>query len=172
MRTIKVSEKKWNEVAENLAEWRKNRTSKPNLDLYRKIVSIVHVGEMVLDVGCGQMHLKSCLPLSSKYFGCDPFPLNDETINASAESLICQDECEFDTVFCLASLDNVQDIKASLHGINYVANQNIVILTGINIEPDKYHTHKITREILFSVLGEPKQEIEMLPNVFLFEWEM
>ncbi len=168
---MKVSEKKWNEVAKNLAEWRKNRTSKPNLDLYRKIVSKVHVGKTVLDVGCGQCYLNECLP-NINYVGIDPFPLSDNVLKISAEDLNDSSECFTNTVFCLASLDNVIDVKLSLKGLKKVADENIVILTGINIEPDKYHTHKITREILVDVLGEPKQEVEMLPNVFLFEWKI
>ncbi len=167
-----VSEEEWKRKAEGLAEWRKNRTSPPNLDLYKRIVSMVHVGKTVLDVGCGQCHLFQCLRRENIiYTPIDPFPIVSDVDQISAEDL--RDFSEgFDTVFMLSALDNVRDLKASLEGLKYVAEENIVILTSIGVKPDKNHTIQVDREDLVSVLGEPFQEVEMLPKVFLFEWRV
>lgn len=170
----KVTDKVWKQKAVGLAEWRKKRTSPPNLELYKRIVSMVHVGKDVLDCGCGQCHLLTVLKDSGHtgdYLGADPFPLNDKVWECSAEQL--RDCSEgFDTVFMLSALDNVIDVKASLEGLRYVAEQNIVILTSIGVPPDQNHTHQIDREDLVSVLGEPTQEVEISPKCFLFEWRL
>lgn len=165
-----VSEQEWRQKAEGLAEWRKNRTSPPNLDLYKRIVSMVHVGETTLDVGCGQQYLFDCL-LRTIYTGCDPFPIVPDIHVCSAEDL--RDWSQgFDTVFMLAALDNVRDLKSALEGLKYVAEENIVILTSIGVKPDAAHTVQVDREDLVSVLGEPFQEVEMLPSVWLYEWRV
>lgn len=167
-----VSEQEWKKKAEGLAEWRKNRTSPPNLDLYKRIVSMVHVGKTVLDVGCGQMHLASLLG-ECFYSGIDPFPLSDLITKMTAEELNDFDkEGGYDTVFMLSALDNVIDLKRSLSGLNSVAKQNIVILTSIGVPPDTAHTVQVDRSDLVSVLGEPFQEVEISPKLFLFEWRV
>jgi SAM-dependent methyltransferase len=165
-----VTESEWRQKAEGLAEWRKNRTSAPNLDLYRKIVSLVQVGESVLDVGCGQCHLFRCLPDEVRYTGIDPFPLMDNIEKLTAEELNHRFRGQVDTVFMLAALDNVKDLKKALKGLRHVAVKNIVILTSIGVPPDKNHTVQVDREDLVSVLGEPSLELMMLPKTYLFEW--
>jgi hypothetical protein len=166
-----VSDKDWKQVNDNLNKWRKNRKSPPNLDLYKKIVSMVRVGKSVLDVGCGQQILFNCLPNYTLYRGFDPFPLSDDVAPISAEQLNDLNDL-FDTVFMFAALDNVKNIELSLKGLKHVAKKNIVILTSIGVPKDKYHTHSIEREDLVSVLGEPFQEVEMLTKVWLFEWRL
>ena len=156
----------WEQVAENLAERRMSNPITPNLELYKKIVSIVGLGKTIADVGCGQQYLKQCLPDGHNYIGVDPFPIVPNTINCKAEDL----DIKADTIFMLASLDNVESVKLTLLGLKNCANMNVIILTGIDIEPDKYHTHKITRDVLLKYMGKPTIEKEMLPNVFLFEW--
>lgn len=166
-----VSDKDWKRVNNNLNKWRRNRKSPPDLDLYKKIVSMVHVGKSVLDVGCGPQILFNCLPDSVLYKGFDPFPLSDDVSPISAEQLNDLNVF-FDTVFMLAALDNVKNIELSLKGLKHTAKESIVILTSIGITKDKYHTHSIEREDLVSVLGNPFQEVEMLPKVWLFEWRL
>jgi hypothetical protein len=156
----------WKQVNENLQEWRKHRTTPPNLELYKKIVSTVGLGKDIADVGCGQQHLKKCLPDGHNYFGIDPFPIVPNTINCKAEDLINK----YDTVFMLASLDNVESVKMTLLALRNSAKINVVILTGIDIPVDKYHTHTITKEVLYKYMGKPLIEKEMLRNVYLFEW--
>jgi len=164
-----VTDRDWKRVNDNLNKWRKNRKSPPNLDLYKKVVSMVHVGKSVLDVGCGPQILINCLPDNVSYKGIDPFPLNDKVDPISAEQLNDLND-SFDTVFMLSALDNVKNIELSLKGLNHAARENIVIITSIGVPIDKYHTHTIEREDLVAVLGKPFQEVEMLPKVWLFEW--
>lgn len=166
----KVTEQEWRDKAAGLAEWRKNRTSPPNLDLYKRIVSMVHVGKSVLDVGCGQRHLEKCLPKGTLYTGVDPFPLDNLTPAWGAEEALTWQGNKFPSVFMLSALDNVKNLDLSMKGLKHIAGQNIVILTGIGIPPDKNHTVQVDREDLVSVLGEPAQEIEISPKVFLFEF--
>lgn len=163
-----VSRSEWLKKAEGLAEWRKNRTSPPNLDLYKKIVSLVHIGDSVLDVGCGQCHLKKVLPDGVDYIGSDPFPIVEGVVECRAEDLIMS----ADTIFMLAALDNVQNVEDTLQSLRICAEENIVILTGIGIEPDKNHTHQIDRQDLVDVLGEPTLEVSISPRVYLFEWRL
>lgn len=171
-----VSEQEWKKKAEGLAEWRKNRTSPPNLDLYKRIVSMVYVGESCLDVGAGQCHLKKCLSYKTTYSAIDPYPLSEYVQECTAENLVngfmLYGKMGVDTVFMLAALDNVIDLKQSLLGLKTVAKENIVILTSIGVPPDKNHTVQVDREDLVSVLGEPFQEVEMLPKVWLYEWRV
>lgn len=168
---MKVTKERWHEVADNLAQRRKENPITPNLDLYRLIVETVHVGHNVLDVGAGQCYLNLVIPDGHTYNAIDPFPIQDDVLPLKAEDMNGTDTF-FDTVFMLAALDNVQDVFEALKGLKYCARENVVILTGIDIEPDQYHTHKITRETLIGVLGEPLQEIEVSPKVFLFEWKL
>ena len=165
-----ISKKEWLQKAENLQRRRVENPITPNLSLYKKIVSLVSVGETVLDVGCGQCHLVLCLPKGIQYTGIDPFPLDEKVNKMTAEELI-SDEHHFDTVFMLAALDNVQNVPVALRGLKTAARKNIVILTGIGIEPDEFHTHKIERKDLVKELGEPYLEKEVLPRVFLFEFK-
>ena len=166
-----VSEQEWKKKAEGLAEWRKNRTSPPNLDLYKRIVSMVHVGESVADIGSGQCHLKTVLPDGVLYQGIDPFPLSPDVSPYAIEDLIVPVTRKgYRTVFMLAALDNVRDVKQALKGLKHLAAENIVILTGIDIPVDKFHTHSISRQDLVNELGDPEKELELLPNVYLFEF--
>ncbi len=161
-----VTEKVWRERAQNLQDRRKSSPKKPDLSLYEKIVSLVYIGETVLDVGCGQCYLEKCLPKGVGYIGVDPFPMSKKVAKVKAEDL----NTPADTVFMLAALDNVQNVEKTLNNLETCALKNVVILTGINIDPDEFHTHRIERKTLVKILGEPDQEFELLPKVFLFEW--
>jgi len=166
-----VSIEEWKDKAINLTKWRENRTTEPNLDLYKDIVNMVTVGETVADVGAGQCHLRKCLPENVRYTAFDPFPLTQDVNDFSAEELNLINN-RYDTVFMLSALDNVINVKESLEGLKTVSKGNIVILTGIGIKPDVYHTHQIDRKDLVDVLGEPVKEAELLKNVWLFEFEV
>jgi hypothetical protein len=166
-----VSDKDWKRVNDNLNKWRKNRKSPPNLDLYKKVVSMVHVGKSVLDVGGGPQILANCLPANTVYRGFDPFPLSADVASISPEQLN-DSNCSFDTVFMLSALDNVKDIELSLKGLKHTAIENIVILTILGVPKDKYHTHSVERQDLVSVSGKPLQEVEMQPKIWLFEWKL
>lgn len=166
-----VSDNDWKKVNDNLNKWRKNKKRPTSLDLYNKIVSMIHVGKSALDVGCGQKVLLNCLPKDIRYKGVDPFPLSEDVAPISAEQLSDLND-SYDTIFMLAALDNVKNIELSLKGLKHVAKENIVILTSIGVPKDKYHTHTIDREDLTSVLGQPFQEFEMYSGVWLYEWRL
>jgi hypothetical protein len=159
----------WKQVNDNLKEWRKQGKRVPNLELYKEIIESVGLGKTIADIGCGQQHLKQLLPYGHNYIGIDPFPITENTLDIKAEDLH-ELNVNFDTTFMLAALDNVEDVNKTLENLKLRTKMNIVILTGINIPADKYHTHMITRKMLFDVLGKPLYEKEMLPNVYLFEW--
>jgi len=169
----KVTDKEWREKANNLTKWREKRTSPPNLDLYKKIVSMVHVGYFVLD--CGQRHLHTVLKDSDytgDYFGIDPFPIVEPTQKLSAEELLNFEGKQFDSAFMLSALDNVKNVSKSLQGLKHVTKENIIILTSIGVPKDENHTHQIDRKDLTDVLGEPTLEVELSPKLFLFEFTL
>lgn len=169
----KVTEYVWQEKAANFQNRIAANPYPKKLDYYRKIVDMVTVGVSVLDVGCGDCHLSEVLPKSvQRIFNIDPFPRDQRATKLTAEALNYKIAKQYETVFCLAALDNVQDVELALKGMLHQAKNNIVIVTGIDIPnyPDALHTHRITRQDLTNVLGEPTQEIEMSKNVWLFEW--
>lgn len=164
-----VSEQVWQEKAQNFQDRITKNPYPKNLDHYRKIVDLVTVGDSVLDVGAGNCYVDEVLPEDVWYYAIDPFPRLQKVKKMTAENL--NNSCDnVDTVICLAALDNVQDVELALKGMLRVARLNIVILTGIGIDVDSLHTHRIERKDLTDVLGEPKQEIEISPKVFLFEF--
>lgn len=166
---MKVDKETWEQKAKNLQDRRDANPITPNFDLYKQICDIVHVGDSVADIGCGQGYLEKCLPKGVSYEGYDPFPVNDKHIKATAEDLVKQKK-RFKSVFMLAALYNVIDVKKALQGLNAIATDNIVILTGIGIEPNEYHTFRIDEHHMTEVLGEPTQKVELLPKVWLYEW--
>lgn len=137
---------------------------------YYSHVRKCHIGQTVLDVGCGSMHLKTVLPESIKYFGIDAFPVDDSVIEAEIETYKPTES--IDTVYCFAVLDGVHDIRQALDNIKRIADKNVVILTGIDIEPDNCHTFKITEQLLgLSFDGWKVGHKEYLaPKVLLIEY--
>lgn len=165
----KVTQEKWKDAATNLQNRRASGNSGSGADLYKRILNMVHVGKTVLDVGCGSCYLKTILPEGVTYKGIDPFPTTKEVRKLTAEELKYLPPFA-QTVFMMSALDNVQNLKEALEGLKKAAIGNIVILTGIGIDPDQYHTVRVDREDLIEVLGEPHQEIYILPKVYLFEF--
>lgn len=164
-----VTEKEWREKAENFQARIAANPYPVNLDHYRNILSRVTVGKSLLDVGAGNCYVREVLPEGVHYFGIDPFPRNESVFPRTAEQL--NDGINtMETVIMLAALDNTQSVELALKGLKRAATKNIVILTGIGIKVDHLHTHTIERKDLTDVLGEPTQEIEISPKVFLFEW--
>lgn len=144
---MKVDEETWRCKAMN---FQKRITEKPypkKLNFYSDIVKKVHVGEIVLDVGAGSCILKECIPANIQYYALDPYPRNDDTIKGKIEDAdilhLFSKTVRIETVFALASLDNTQDLNTALENIAKIATKNVVIITGIGLEPDNLHTVRV-----------------------------
>lgn len=138
----------WSEAMKNLMDRRKSgikSSSINNLSDYRSHLSKINIGDNVLDVGCGDMYVKSFI--KGKYTGIDPFPVNDFVIKMMVEELKFNDKT-FDTVICFATLDGVMNKEKAIQEMKRVCKGNIYLLTGIGINPDKYHTFRIDEKDL------------------------
>ena len=124
-----------------------NRQLENVLRDYRLHLMKCNVGESVLDVGCGGQFLKEKLPDNVKqYIGIDAFPIDGiETIKMAIED---DEALQFsvDSVCFMAILDNCLDFNKAITNAKKIAKKNIIILTGINIEVDKFHTFKLQLE--------------------------
>lgn len=101
------------------------------------------VGNSILDVGCGGQNLRTCLPDSIDYIGIDAFPVEGtDTIKMTVEDM---EGIEVDTVVAFAVLDNCRDFFQACDRMKAAARQNIIILTGMDIEVDEYHTFNLQR---------------------------
>lgn len=112
---------------------------------YRTHLNKCGIGTSIIDVGCGRQYLKECLPPYIKYIGVDAFPADgyeDVTYKMKAEEQIFT-MFVADTVVAFAVLDNCQNFHQAIKNMKLVANRNIIILTGIGIEPDEYHTMRL-----------------------------
>jgi hypothetical protein len=81
---------------------------------------------------------------------------------------------QFDHVAVFAMLDSCQDLEATTHNIKRLAKKSVLILTGIDIEPDEYHTIKITKPLLDELMMADGWKIKMsnflTPQVLLIEY--
>ena len=66
----------------------------------------------------------------------------------------------------------MRDLKLALSKMQYLSSKNIVILTGINIAPDIYHTHLITEEFLDSQMEGWKKttRVQVHPQIIFLEY--
>lgn len=180
---MEVTEDHWKEKLNNLIERRKdwqhnddNRKLDNVVRDYKLHLSKVYVGKSVLDVGCGSKFLESCLPKGVVYFGIDAFPIDesvykgkiedDETVRTFAKFY------EIDTVCAFAMLDGCQNLDVAIDNMKTIARKNIVFLTGIDIEPDKYHTFKIEMDYLDTKFSDWRKTYceQLMPKVFLIEF--
>ena len=127
---------------------------------YPELLSLVKVGlnAKVLDIGCGTCWLKYLLP-NRIYLGIDAHPLSEDVYKEEIETCELPDQC-VDTSFVFAALDGMRDLTQAIHHIKRVTKENIVILTGVNIPPDQYHTHEITVEFIDSQMSGFKKTVE------------
>ena len=144
----KVSESEWKEAMGNLMVRRASggSTSKPAYNIagdYKRHLTSCKPGKSVLDVGCGHMAIKQYLPKGTQYTGIDPFPCVDGVIKMKMEECSFSDK-SFETVVAFAVLDGVNDFDMTMHHIARVCSRNIVILTGVEIPIDKFHTFMIS----------------------------
>jgi 2-polyprenyl-3-methyl-5-hydroxy-6-metoxy-1,4-benzoquinol methylase len=145
----------------------------PSEPPYKTFAEMVHIGKTVLDVGCGPCILREFMPKGTDYYGIDAFPIAgiEGIREGKIEDIDLQGEA-YDTVFCFAMLDSVQDLGKTLNAVNRMAKHNVAILTGIGIEPDQYHTLLLTEDML--VAGLPDFEIKLKyqtwPKCFLYDF--
>lgn len=173
---MKVEKETWEQKAQNLLNRRSQGTISPSdkkIGDYAAHLRKIQVGKSVLDVGAGNGHLFKCLPDHTVFYtGIDPFPAEKGIQKMTIE------ECEFadnyaETVVMFAALDNVRDFNQAIAQIKRLASKNILFLTGVNIEPDKYHTIKITESMLINEMKPFKVgHMEYLhPKIILIEFK-
>lgn len=171
-----VKKKVWEGKMKNLQERRKTQApatppAPGSLGDYASHLSKVFVGRSVLDVGCGSQALKSALPEGVEYTGMDAFPCVPDTLEGQIERANLP-ENSHETVCCFATLDGCQDIEAAVKQMKRIARRNVVFLTGIDIEPNEFHTHKITEEFLKKSFADwkPGTWVYLAPQVLLCEF--
>lgn len=151
---MKVSKKEWVQATENLNKRRQssghsddNRSLDNAIRDYRSHLNKCGVGSSVLDVGCGSQFLKQCLDESVLYCGIDAFPIHEDALELAIEN--ANDVFPrngYATVCAFAVLDNCRDFYLACDNMKRIARKNVIILTGIGIEVDQYHTHKLEHE--------------------------
>ncbi len=144
---LKANIKDWISATANLNERRKytginnDIVTDGSISDYGSHLRKCRYGNSILDVGCGSQTLKKHLPDGFNYIGLDAFPLEGvDCIEGAIEDVT---EIEVDTVCAFAVLDNCRDFDAACENMKRIAQQNIIILTGIGINPDKYHTFRL-----------------------------
>lgn len=176
---MKVDKELWKERINNLIERRKTYGYGLNDNFkcdnvvadYASHVSKVEIGATVLDVGCGGMSLKKLMPQGVIYKGMDAFPVSSEVLEATIEEVDYPDNA-FETIFVFAALDNFQDLDKAFANLKRIASKNIVFLTGVDIEVDKFHTFKITKQLLTDYMAgfSIGYYEELTPKVILIEF--
>jgi hypothetical protein len=145
---MKATKKAWKSATNNLRTRQQkaqhtddNRTAPNILRDYETHLNKCGYGNSILDVGCGGQFLKTCIPEDVEYIGLDAFPIEGvPTLKGSIETI---EGIEVDTVCCMAVLDNCLDFDKAIDNIKKIAQKNVIILTGIDIEIDQYHTFKL-----------------------------
>lgn len=139
---------------------------------YKKHLSKCYIGNTLLDVGCGSQFLKTCLDEKVHYVGIDAFPVNDRIRKMIIEEADFPDN-HFQTICAFAVMDNCLDFDKAIKQIKRIASRNIIFLTGVDIEVDKFHTFKLSLEDYDSRFTDwQKGYRELLaPKVWLLEYK-
>jgi hypothetical protein len=145
---MKVSSARWQLATINLIARRQanghnddNIHTTPAVRNYRSHIEKCGYGDSVLDVGCGSQHIKTLLRPGTTYIGLDAFPIEGlDVMKCKIEDI---EGIEVDTVCAFAVLDNCHDFYKACDGMKRAAQKNIIILTGLDIEVDEFHTHKL-----------------------------
>lgn len=141
---MEVSEELWKERMNNLLNRRKVESiGNSKLPTYGELLSKCYIGNSLLDVGCGSMEIKKHIPATTEYMGIDAFPINNSVVEMKIEECVFEAKV-FETVCAFAVLDGVNDLKMAVYQMKRICAKNIIILTGIGIKPDQYHTHEIS----------------------------
>jgi len=180
---MKVPVNIWAERLQNLIDRRKTvghtndnfRVEQPVAD-YAAHMRRVEIGATLLDVGCGSMHLKNCIPPEVEYYGMDAVPLDSTVFEGMIESpmtvLEFTAERPVDTVCAFAVMDGCQDFDVACSNIKLIARKNAVFLSGIGINPDQFHTHRLElSDYRRNFEGWTERTcVEVGPKVYLLEY--
>ena len=150
---MKVNKQQWIDATANL---KKRRAAWNNIDDNIKLDKPIRnygdhlekcgYGNSILDVGCGSQALRKYIPEGIHYTGIDAFPVeNTDSILMAIEESTFEPK-SFDTICAMAVLDNCWNFDEACQKMKEIARINIIILTGINIEVDQYHTFKLQLE--------------------------
>ena len=177
---MKVTKKQWNNATSNL---QKRRAAWKNLDDNIKLDDTIRnfgehlekcgYGNSILDVGCGSQALRNFVPDGIKYVGIDAIPVkNTDTILMSIEESTFEPK-SFDTCCAFAVLDNCFDFDEACQKMKEIARINIIILTGINIKIDKYHTFNLQLEDFNRNFNDMELSYceEISPKVYLLNYK-
>lgn len=180
----KTTKSKWESATRNLMERRTTGTKDNDkcdsiVADYGRHLRSFELGRSLLDVGCGDQSIKRLMHVNHpdvKYTGIDAFPVNEEVIEAKIETLDVKkfeaQHGKHDTVVCFAALDSMHDLVKACDNMKKLAKKNIVFLTGIDIEPDQFHTFKITEPLLMELMKGWKVNMSnyLTPKVLLIEF--
>lgn len=172
---MKVERNEWLDKMNNLLARRKSARSYTDKSQniiadYQKHFEKCELGKSVLDIGCGDMRVKQ---YCQNYFGIDPFPINKEVKRFEIETF--ETDETFETVTAFAVLDGVYDLRKAILNMKSLCERNIIILTGIDIEIDEFHTQSINELELNALMltGDKFNQTyreELTPKVFLLEY--
>lgn len=167
---MKVDKKEWESKLNNLHTRTKGITSEHQID-YKSLLKKVFIGKKVFDIGCGTCWLKNMLPNGTQYIGLDAYVKGDDIINDSIEDFETL-KSKVDTSFIFAALDGMRDLEKAFINIKNITTKNVVILTGINIPPDIYHTHLITEDFLDTQMEGWKKttRVQVHPKIIFLEY--
>lgn len=118
-----------------------------------KIPKMIHVGETVLDVECGDGHFRNYLPWYIGYLGCDSDPQSDGIAKIEPSKI----DVQVSTVL-IREFDELFNPKGAIERAMKNAKKNIVIITGFEYSP------------FFEPLGSPELTIELRDGIRLFQW--
>lgn len=170
---MKTTPENWQLKLNNLHSRTRGITSEHQID-YKRLLKKVFIGKTVLDVGCGTCWLSDLIPQESHYYGIDAYKLPEhqlyDVFHESIENIKKLRSRQFETLFVFAALDGMQDLVLAFKQMKALTAKNIVILTGVEIEPDLYHTHKITMPFILEQMDGFKmtfQEYQHPKIVFL-----
>lgn len=182
-----VDKKVWRQRVQNLLDRRAtgvqdNRKGEPLIADYARHLRSFELGASLLDVGCGDMNIKKLLEANHpgvEYLGVDAFPVSNDVTRMEIEDdedvkVLYQMYGQFDNVICFAVLDGSYDLQKATANMKRLARKSVVILTGIDIEPDEFHTFKITQEGLDELMLADgwikKMSNYLTPQVLLVEY--
>ena len=178
---MKADVQKWIDATANLKARRKQGVKSDNPTYQNPVADYkLHLikcgyGKTIIDCGAGAQFLKTQIPNSIHYIPVDAFPADgyeETTLPIAIESDEFL-ELSADTVCAFAVLDNCLDFDKAIYNMKQVARKNIIILTGIGIDVDIYHTHRLEMhdfDIRFQDWNCTHRE-QIVPKVYLLNYD-